>query len=599
MNLSRRWREAIYWWHSLWPPARVFLIVVLVLFVSLAVVLPLILRPGGKVDPTTEAAIYPTVYSHSQVFPTEVTTGSPAALLSDARLLYAPGWGTEEVRQFLASRPGTLGQLRIWVGNQEMPVADVITGQSLLYGLNPKVVLALIEFESGLVDDPNPTPEALDLALGYADEATRGLDAQIRWGVRELFRGLRDYGMLNTLLLHDGRTIPVPSGTNLGGYAILRLVAQTGDEATLDRLQGSGEHSFIEIYRRLFGEDPRQPLENVSAPATSPFLTKPYTGDYEVSSIYDHHSPFLSPDGQIVSHMGEDSPGLSYDGHNGWDYALDVGVPVLTAADGQVIWAGNSNDGCGWPAVGAILDHGNGYRTLYWHLSQVNVTVGQQLQRGEVLGLAGASGCAEGPHLHFAVYYLGRQTDPEGWCGAGADPWAQHAAGTASLWLWADRFAPCDYPAGAVLVDDTSPDFVRSGTDWSEGRGGVNGGAQWAPSEARSGVVPIGDQGQLNGVVEGGTWRPTLLRSGRYRVYAFIPYWSNGLPDTQAARYVIHHAVGETVVTVDQGLNLDRWVDLGCYDFSAGRQGFLYLDNLTDEVGFGVWFDAALWVPEP
>jgi murein DD-endopeptidase MepM/ murein hydrolase activator NlpD len=598
VNLSKRWREAVYWWYSLWPPARVFLIVVVVLVVSLAVALPLALRPAKHPDPTPEPALYPTVYSQSYVFPTEATTGSPAMLLNDARLLYAPGWGTEKVRQFLESRPGTLSQLRIWVGTQEVPVADIITGQCLLYGLNPKVVLALIEFESGLVDNPNPTSEALDLALGYADAATRGLDAQIRWGVRELFRGLRDYAVLDTLLLRDGRTIPVPPGTNLGGYAILRLVAQTGDEATLDRFQGAGEDSFIEVYRRLFGEDPRQPLENLPAPAPAPFLTKPYVGDYEVSSIYDHHSPFLSPDGQLVSHMGEESPGLYYDGHNGWDYALDVGVPVVAAADGQVIWAGASDDGCGWPALGAVLDHGNGYQTLYWHLSQVDVEAGQEVRRGEVLGLAGASGCAEGPHLHFAVYYLGRQTDPEGWCGAGADPWAAHAAGTPSLWLWADRFAPCNFPTGAILVDDTSASFVRSGTEWSEGRGGVGGSAQWAPSEARSGVVPVGDPGQLNGVVEGGTWRPTLLRSGRYHVYAFVPYWSNGLPDSQAARYVVHHAQGETVVTVDQTLHVDRWVDLGSYDFTAGRQGFVYLDNLTDEVGFCVWFDAVLWVPE-
>jgi len=599
VKLARRWQEAVDWWHSLWPPARVVLAVVLVLVVGLAVVLPLALRPARTPEPTAVPALYPTSYSNSYAFPTEVTTGSPAALLNDARLLYAPGWGTEEVRQFLDGRPGTLGRLRIWVGDQEVPVADVIAGQSLLYGLNPKVVLALIEFASGLVDDPSPTPEALDLALGYADAATRGLDAQIRWGVRELFRGVRDYGVLDTLLLRDGRTIPVPAGTNLGGYAILRLVAQTGDEATLDRLQGSGEGSFVATYRRLFGEDPRQPLTGLPAPAAAPFLTQPYTGDYEVTSVYDHQGPFLSPDGRIVPHMGEEAPGLPYDGHNGWDFALDVGAPVVAAADGTVIWAGASNDGCGWPALGVILDHGNGYRTLYWHLSRVDVEVGRQLRRGEVLGLGGASGCAEGPHLHLAVYYLGRQTDPEGWCGGGADPWAQHAAGTASLWLWADRLSPCSYPAGSVLVDDAGAAFVRSGTEWSDGRGAIGGSAQWTPSEARSGLAPIGDPGQLNGVVESGTWRPTLLRGGRYRVYAFVPYWSNGVPDSQAARYVVHHTGGETVVTVDQALNVDRWVDLGSYTFEAGRQGFVYLDNLTDEVGFCVWFDAVLWVPEP
>ncbi len=602
MSLPRRLRELAYWWNGLWPPARVLLVVVPALLVTLIVAL--VLRPAGRPGaadaPTATAApIYPTSYGSVNTFPTEATTGSPAPLLSDGRLVYAPGWGTAEVRRFLEGRPGQLGQMRIWVGEGEVPVADVITGQSLLYGVSPQVVLTLLEFQSGLVDDPHPSPGAIDQAMGYADPATLGLDAQLRWAIRELFRGMRDYGIVNFLLLRDGRTIPLPPGTNLGGYAVLRLVAQTGDEATLGRLQGMGADSFVETYRRLFGEDPRQPLGNPPRLASQPFLYQPYAGQYEISSIFDHHSPFLNVDGVLISHMGDDSVDLSYDGHNGWDYALDVGTPVLAAADGVVIWAGESNDGCATMARGVVLDHDNGYRTLYWHLSQVRVVLGQQVKRGETIGLAGASGCAEGPHLHFAAYFLGRQADPEGWCGTGRDPWMEHPAGTMGRWLWADRFSPCLWPAGSVVVDDADAAFVRSGTQWEVGRGGIGGQALWSPSESRSGVVPIGDPGQLNGVVEGGTWRPDLPQGGRYHLYAFIPYWMNGVPDSQVARYLVRHADGERVVVVDQNLHMDRWADLGTYRFAAGRQGFVYLDNLTDEAGFCVWFDAVLWVPEP
>jgi murein DD-endopeptidase MepM/ murein hydrolase activator NlpD len=600
MSLQRRRRELAHWWQSLWPPARVILVVVAVLAIGLVVTLAIVLRPQPSPEPPDDTAVYPIYHGQSDVSSAAASGGSPATLLHDDRLMHAPGWGTEEVRTFLEGRPGTLGRIRIWVGDQEVPVADVIAGQSLFYGVSPKVVLALIEFESGLVDDPAPSPEALDLALGYADEATRGLDAQIRWAVRELFRGMRDYRVIGTLLLRDGRTVPVPEGTNLGGYAVLRVVAQTGDEATLGQFQGFGDDSFVETYRRLFGEDSRQPLEDLPRPAAQPFLTKPYVGDFEVTSVFDHHGPFLKPDGSLISHLGGEAVGgVPYDGHNGWDYALDVGTPVLAAAGGAVIWAGYSDDGCAWPALGVILDHGNGYQSFYWHLSQVNVAIGQQVRRGEVVGLAGASGCAEGPHLHFALHFLGRQVDPEGWCGAGADPWGQHPAGVASAWLWTDRISPCFYPEGSILVDNAGPAFMPSGTQWNEGRGGVGGSAQWAASEARSGVVPIGDPGQLDGVVEGGTWRPDLLHEGRYHVYAFIPYWVHGTADSQAAHYVVHHAAGETVVVADQALHVDRWVDLGVHGFTAGRQGFVYLDNLTDEAGFCVWFDAVLWVPVP
>ena len=578
-------------WEALSPAWRA--IALLTIALLLAVILPLALRPRMEEAPPPSPVAQGQVLS----FPTLASTASPPLLLSDDRLFYEPGWGALEVREFLAGRPGLLGRWQVQVGEEDVPVADLIAGKCLLYGLNPKVLLTLLEMQSGLVDDPNPPQEAFDRAMGNPDEAMVGLETQLDWAVRELFRGTRDYGITSSLVLRDGDLVPIPPGTGLADYAVLRVVARAGDESDIGRVLGNRPEAFVQTYRRLFGEDPRLPLQGQPAPALFPFLTCPYQGEYEVSAVFDHHYPFLKEDGILVSHLGQEAPGLPYDGHDGWDYALDAGVPVVAAADGRVLWSGVSNDGCRTPALGVILDHGNGYQTLYWHLSRVDVLPGQQVSRGEILGLAGETGCADGPHLHFGVHFLGRETDPEGWCGDGPDPWALHPAGTTSTWLWADRFSPCRWPEGAVLVDEADAAFQKSGDRWLEGGGGVEGRALWALSEPHSGVVPVGSE-VLDGVVEGGTWRPDLPRAGRYHLYAFIPYWNNATPDTRAARYLIHHAGGETVVVVDQSLWVDRWADLGVYEFPAGRQAFVYLDVLTDEEGFCVWFDAVLWVPE-
>ncbi|NJO83496.1 MAG: M23 family metallopeptidase, partial [Blastochloris sp.] len=115
-------------------------------------------------------------------------------------------------------------------------------------------------------------------------------------------------------------------------------------------------------------------------------------------------------------------------------------------------FAGNSDDGCITPARGVIIDHGNGYRTLYWHMSVLQVETGELVGQGAQLGIAGASGCAFGPHLHFQVQYLGRDVDPYGWCGVRADPGRPirlasaapgcgpicptHAARLRLLWWW-------------------------------------------------------------------------------------------------------------------------------------------------------------------
>ncbi len=594
MSVWARLAGAYARWRSLRPFVR--LSTVLVPLAILAVVLTLTLSPRQSPGRTPTPA--PT--SASWIFspPTVRSTGEPAALLDDERLLYAPGWGTLEVRRFLERRDGVLDSQRLWIGDMEMPVADVITGLSLHYGISPKVMLTLLEVQSGLIDDPNPSPEALDWAMGFRDEEARGLESQLDWAARELYRGMRDYPDADSLLLTDERSIPLPVGINMGSYAVMRIVAQTGDEALLQRFQRSGPNSFVQTYIRLFEEDPRLPWAEVPAPASQPFLTNPYEGDFEVTSIFDHQRPFLSYDGTLISYMGDDAFGLPYDGHNGWDYALDFETPVLAAADGLVAWAGNSDDNCATPARGVIVDHRNGYHTIYWHMDRVDVQPGQRVAQGEVLGLAGASGCAEGPHLHFGVHFLGRQVDPEGWCGSAKDPWAGHPAGMASAWLWADRFSPCQEVDGAIIVDDTDAGFQQAGTRWSKGQGGVGRTAQWVPSEPKSGVVPVGNPGTLDGVVEGGTWRPELPKWGEYRVYAFVPYWNNNTPDTQAAHYLIHHLKGEDIVVVDQSLHVNRWVYLGSYYFAAGRQGFVHLDNLTDEVGFCVWFDALMWVPQ-
>jgi murein DD-endopeptidase MepM/ murein hydrolase activator NlpD len=62
-----------------------------------------------------------------------------------------------------------------------------------------------------------------------------------------------------------------------------------------------------------------------------------------------------------------------------------------------------------------ILDHGLGVFTGFWHLSRIDVTVGQMVGRGEVVGLVGNTGLSTGPHLHWEMRVLGVPVDPFQW----------------------------------------------------------------------------------------------------------------------------------------------------------------------------------------
>jgi murein DD-endopeptidase MepM/ murein hydrolase activator NlpD len=85
--------------------------------------------------------------------------------------------------------------------------------------------------------------------------------------------------------------------------------------------------------------------------------------------------------------------------HPGQDIAAPHGTPVLAPADGTVIEAGWKN-GYGQTVV---IDHGNGLTTRYGHLSKLEVESGQEIRRGEELGLVGSTGRSTGPHLHYEV----------------------------------------------------------------------------------------------------------------------------------------------------------------------------------------------------
>ncbi|MEW5870402.1 MAG: peptidoglycan DD-metalloendopeptidase family protein [Chloroflexota bacterium] len=98
-----------------------------------------------------------------------------------------------------------------------------------------------------------------------------------------------------------------------------------------------------------------------------------------------------------------------WSGHLAIDIGAAEGAQVYASDSGVVVFAGWSNGGYGNTVM---IDHGNGYQTLYGHLSKVSTGCGRSVSQGAVIGYAGSTGNSTGTHLHFEVRYLGGFINP-------------------------------------------------------------------------------------------------------------------------------------------------------------------------------------------
>ncbi|MCP4230101.1 MAG: peptidoglycan DD-metalloendopeptidase family protein [bacterium] len=121
--------------------------------------------------------------------------------------------------------------------------------------------------------------------------------------------------------------------------------------------------------------------------------------------------PDMSPcKGTITSYYGASRGGRV---HTGLDIANEIGTPLVAPADGVVTFAGTRS------TYGKViyLDHGHGFTSRYGHLSGFNISVGDRVIRGEVIGYMGRTGYATGSHVHWEVRLNGIPVDPINYLG--------------------------------------------------------------------------------------------------------------------------------------------------------------------------------------
>ena len=175
-------------------------------------------------------------------------------------------------------------------------------------------------------------------------------------------------------------------------------------------------------------------MHTVVAGDTLKSITKKYSGDLnEIADFNDLAitdklaigDTIMIPDGEVSTSIRPsaskyvDSSGPTYSGyymkpfivgtrtqgihgHNGVDYGMPVGSPLYAAASGVVIISKSSSYNGGYGRY-VVIQHSNGTQTVYGHMSNPVVSVGQAVTQGQYIGASGNTGKSTGPHLHFEV----------------------------------------------------------------------------------------------------------------------------------------------------------------------------------------------------
>jgi murein DD-endopeptidase MepM/ murein hydrolase activator NlpD len=208
----------------------------------------------------------------------------------------------------------------------------------------------------------------------------------------------------------------IPSGLELTILPLRGVLYRVADGDTLLRIAQRYEVEIRDILRAndlensdliVSGQDLLLPgakplvVRTSSQTLAAQVISPPAAGQVSLGFLWPANGPITTYFGEI----GWTSPR----GHSGLDIAAPWGAPVAAAAEGRVLVATRAGGPYG---IQVILDHGGGLRTVYGHLSQLNVLPGEEVARGELIGLVGSTGFSTGPHLHFEVRQSGEPRNP-------------------------------------------------------------------------------------------------------------------------------------------------------------------------------------------
>jgi len=335
-------------------------------------------------------------------------TGRNLKMLPDSELVYGPAYIHFDLPGFVAQQGGYLANYTEEVEGDTLTGAEIVQLVSQRFSVGPRVLLALLELQSGWVTQPQPAYETTYYPLGHVQAYCEGLYQQLSWASLRLNEGYYGWkrGDHTTVHLPDGSRAAIAPELNAGTAAVQNCLAELS--ATWSEWMAlTGPEGFPAAYERLFGNpfaytvDPLVPSD-----LTQPELRLPWEAG---------HTWYLT--GGPHGGWGEGSGRAALDFVPGDEYLGCAPSPewVTAAAPGRVL---RSEKG---EIIVDLDDDGfeqSGWVLFYLHVySEGRVEAGTYLHQGQRIGHPSCEGgFSEATHLHFARRYNGE------WIPAGSGP---------------------------------------------------------------------------------------------------------------------------------------------------------------------------------
>ena len=318
-------------------------------------------------------------------------------LFPNSELVYGPGFAGFDVHAATAHYPGYFNTYtEMTVDGEVLTAPEIIEQVALQYSVGPRILLALLEAQSGWLTNPDPPPEAQLYPMGFVRDGWDGLAAQAMWAADALNAGF--YGWLYDTLwvfrLEDGSYAQFASSLNAGTAGVQRALASSPDYAAFEQRLGS----VVTMYEQLWGDPFAYSVEPLLPPVGERLeLALPWAKGETWYFTGGPHGGWGNGSGWAALDFATDEQNLGCYVSKRW---------VTAATTGRVV---HSDDGMVLQELDDDNFAGTGWVLLYMHMaSEGRVGAGTRLETGDPIGHPSCEGGhSNASHLHFARRYNG------------------------------------------------------------------------------------------------------------------------------------------------------------------------------------------------